>query len=109
MLKSFTRYQPPVEVLSSGGPRVLVAVGATSGSEIARRSAEALAERLGTSPVVFPGDHGGFMADPAAFAGTIRQLLAESREDLMPSSRPLWPRPGGPVPIGRYESNGHRR
>lgn len=43
MLKSFTRYQPPVEVLSSGGPRVLVAVGATSGSEIARRSAEALA------------------------------------------------------------------
>lgn len=82
MLKPFTRYQPPVEVLSSGGPRVIVAVGATSGSEIARRSAEALAERLGTSPVVFPGDHGGFMADPAAFAGTMRQVLAESREDL---------------------------
>ncbi|HJY44014.1 MAG TPA: alpha/beta hydrolase [Propionibacteriaceae bacterium] len=82
MLKPFTRYQPPVEVLSTGGPRVIVAVGVTSGSEIARRSAETLAERIGTSPIVFPGDHGGFMADPAAFAGTIRQVLAESREDL---------------------------
>jgi pimeloyl-ACP methyl ester carboxylesterase len=85
MLKPFTRYQPPVAVLSSGGPRVIVAVGATSGSEIARRSAEALAGRLGTSPVVFPGDHGGFMADPAAFAGTIRQVITESREALQPA------------------------
>jgi pimeloyl-ACP methyl ester carboxylesterase len=85
MLKPFTRYQPPVAVLSSGGPRVIVAVGATSGSELARRSAEALAERLGTSPIVFPGDHGGFMANPAAFAGTIRQVLTESREALQPA------------------------
>jgi pimeloyl-ACP methyl ester carboxylesterase len=82
MLKPFTRYQPPVEVLSLGGPRVIVAVGATSGSEIARRCAEALAERLGPSPIVFPGDHGGFMADPVAFARTIRQVLTKSREDL---------------------------
>ena len=85
MLKPFTRYQPPVEVLRWGGPRVIVAVGATSGNEIARRSAEALAERLGTPPMVFPGDHGGFMADPAAFAGTIRQLLTQSREVLQPA------------------------
>jgi pimeloyl-ACP methyl ester carboxylesterase len=82
MLKPFTRYQPPVEVLRWGGPRVIVAVGATSGDEIARRSAEALADRLGTPPVVFPGDHGGFMADPAAFAGTVREVLTESREAL---------------------------
>ena len=81
MLKPFTRYQPPVEVLRWGGPRVIVAVGATSGDEIARRSAEALADRLGTPPVVFPGDHGGFMADPAAFAGTIREVMTESGED----------------------------
>jgi pimeloyl-ACP methyl ester carboxylesterase len=82
MLKPFTRYQPPVEVLRWGGPRVIVAVGATSGDEIARRSAEALADRLGTPPVVFPGDHGGFMADPAAFAGAVREVLTESREAL---------------------------
>ena len=71
-----------------GALSVIVAVGATSGNEIARRSAEALAERLGTAPVVFPGDHGGFMADPAAFAGTIRQLLTQSREVLQPA-RPV--------------------
>jgi pimeloyl-ACP methyl ester carboxylesterase len=82
MLKPFTRYQPPVEVLRWGGPRVVVAVGAASGAEIARRSAEALAERLGTPAAVFPGDHGGFMADPTAFAPTIRQVLTESRRNL---------------------------
>ena len=79
MLKPFTRYEPPVGVLRSAGRRVVVAVGGASGAEIARRSAEALAERLGTPPAVFPGDHGGFMADPGAFAVTIRQVLAESR------------------------------
>ena len=82
MLKPFTRYQPPVEVLRWGGPRVVVAVGADSRGEIARRSAEALSERFGTPPTVFAGDHGGFMADPAAFAVTIRQVLTESRRNL---------------------------
>jgi pimeloyl-ACP methyl ester carboxylesterase len=82
MLKPFTRYQPLIEVLRWGGPRVVVAVGAASGNEIAPRSAEALAERLETPPTLFPGDHGGFLADPAAFAGTIRQVLTESRRNL---------------------------
>jgi pimeloyl-ACP methyl ester carboxylesterase len=75
MLKPFTRYEPPVEVLRSGTPRVVVAVGTASGGEIARRSTEALAQRLGSSLAVFPGDHGGFMADPAGFAAAIRQVL----------------------------------
>jgi pimeloyl-ACP methyl ester carboxylesterase len=79
MLKPFTRYEPPVDVLRSGQPRVVVAVGAASGAEVARRSADALAEQLGTSPVVFPGDHGGFMAEPEGFATTIRKVRAESR------------------------------
>lgn len=72
MLKPFTRYQPDVEVLRSAGPRIVVAVGDASHGEMACRSAEALAGRLGTPPVRFPGDHGGFMADPAGFAAAIR-------------------------------------
>jgi hypothetical protein len=75
MLKPFTRYQPPVDLLSASHPRVIVAVGADSRAEIARRSAEALAERLGTPPVVFPGGHGGFTAVPTAFAVRLRQVL----------------------------------
>lgn len=94
MLKPFTRYQPLIEVLRWGGPRVVVAVGAASGNEIARRSAEALAERLEAQPAVFPGDHGGFMADPAAFAATVRQVLTESRRNLQPT-RPTTARSEG--------------
>jgi hypothetical protein len=48
MLKPFTRYQPPVDVLRSDSPRVVIAVGATSHGEIARRLADALAKQLGT-------------------------------------------------------------
>lgn len=76
MLKPFTRYEPAVDVLQAGTPRVVVAVGAASGSEIAARSARALAERLGTPAAEFPGDHAGFMADPAAFAEALRKTLA---------------------------------
>jgi pimeloyl-ACP methyl ester carboxylesterase len=79
MLKPFLRYQPPVDVLCSGGQRIFVAVGAASRGEIARRSAEALAQQLGTPATMFPGDHAGFMADPAGFASAIRQLLTEPR------------------------------
>jgi pimeloyl-ACP methyl ester carboxylesterase len=78
MLKPFTRYQPPIEALRSG-PRVVVGVGATSGAEMARRSADALAERLGQTATPFPGEHGGFMSDPPAFATAIREVLAQSR------------------------------
>jgi len=77
MLKPFSRYQPPIEALQSG-PRVVVAVGAASHGELARRSADALAERLGQTATAFPGDHGGFMSDPSAFAVAIRDVLAES-------------------------------
>jgi pimeloyl-ACP methyl ester carboxylesterase len=79
MLKPFTRYEPDVDVLRSARPRVVVAVGDSSHGEIACRSAEALAEQLGSPLVRFPGDHGGFMADPAGFAAAIRQVAAASR------------------------------
>jgi pimeloyl-ACP methyl ester carboxylesterase len=75
MLKPFTRYRPEVDTLRSGQPRVVVGVGATSQRELAVRSAAALAERLGTAPVAFPGEHGGFLGDPAGFAEVLRRAL----------------------------------
>jgi pimeloyl-ACP methyl ester carboxylesterase len=77
MLKPFTRYQPPVEMLRSREPQVIVAVGAASHEEIAARSARELAEQLGATPAVFPGHHGGFMGDPEGFAARIRELLTK--------------------------------
>ena len=76
MLKPFTRYQPDVEALRAGAPRVVIGVGETSGAGVAVRAARALAARLGVEPTVFPGDHGGFLADPSGFAAVLRPLLA---------------------------------
>jgi pimeloyl-ACP methyl ester carboxylesterase len=87
MLEPFTRYEPPIAALRSGASRIVVAVGATSSGEIAVRSAEALAELLGTPPAVFPGDHGGFMADPAGFATKVREVLAEASAGVAANER----------------------
>jgi pimeloyl-ACP methyl ester carboxylesterase len=76
MLKPFTRYAPDVVGLEGGPVRVRVAVGAASGAEVARRSAEALAERLGQPAVVFPSHQARFMEDPAGFATAVREVLA---------------------------------
>jgi hypothetical protein len=50
---------------------------------MAARGADAVAELIGTQPATFPGDHGGFVRneyspnnDPAAFAKTLREVLA---------------------------------
>ena len=63
--------------------RVVIGVGAESGQGIAGRAGLAVAARLGTAPVTFPGDHGGFLGgeygetgQPDAFAATLHQVLA---------------------------------
>jgi hypothetical protein len=50
--------------------------------EMANRCATAVAERLGTTPVVFPSHHGGFLGgeygwagDPDAFAARLREVV----------------------------------
>ena len=74
-LKPLTRYQPELDALGAGGARVVVAVGEASQQELAVRSARALAARLGAAPVPLPGDHAGFLADPAAFAARLEAAL----------------------------------
>jgi hypothetical protein len=60
----------------------VIAVGADSAGELAHRAGVAVAERLGTTPVTFPGGHGGFLGaeygpggNPEAFATTLREVL----------------------------------
>jgi hypothetical protein len=43
---------------------------------MAHRSAVALAERLGTPAVTFPGDHGGFGGRPHEFATKLHEVLS---------------------------------
>jgi pimeloyl-ACP methyl ester carboxylesterase len=77
-------YEPDFDALRAASTRIVMAAGAESEGELANRSAFAVAERLGTEPVIFPGDHGGFFGgeygqtgDPDAFAAKLRDVLAE--------------------------------
>ncbi len=61
--------------LRAAPTRIVVGVGAQSGQMLAGRAATAVAERLGTTPVTFPGGHDGFRGDPADFAAVLRTIL----------------------------------
>jgi pimeloyl-ACP methyl ester carboxylesterase len=78
LIRPTTRYQPDIEALRAGPTRIVVAAGATSKGQLANRSALALADRLGTSVVEFPGDHGGFMALPEQFVRVLHQVLTQT-------------------------------
>jgi pimeloyl-ACP methyl ester carboxylesterase len=75
-------YQHDFDALRAASTRVVIAVGTESGQQIAGRAAVAVAERLGTTPVTFPGGHGGFLGgeygqtgEPDAFAETLHKVL----------------------------------
>jgi pimeloyl-ACP methyl ester carboxylesterase len=68
-------YQPDVAALKTGPSRVVIGIGVDSGSLLTYRTSTALAERLGSTPAEFPGDHGGFMGAPTEFADTLREVL----------------------------------
>ena len=79
---SCTHYQPDFDALRAASTRIVLAAGTESGGEMAHRGAEAVAERLGTTPVAFPSGHGGFLGgeygqrgEPDAFAATLREVL----------------------------------
>jgi pimeloyl-ACP methyl ester carboxylesterase len=78
-----THYEPDFDALASASTRIVMAAGEESEGEMANRGAFAVAERLGTKPVIFPGNHGGFLGgeygqtgQPDAFAATLREVLA---------------------------------
>jgi hypothetical protein len=69
----FAGYVPDLAALR--GSRVIPAVGERSVGEPPYRAAFAVAEQLGTTPAVFPGDHGGFGTDVVGFGGKLHDLL----------------------------------
>jgi hypothetical protein len=75
-LRPTTQYLPDIDALTNGPARVVIGIGAESGRLLTYRTSVAVAERLGTTPVVFPGDHGGFMGAPTEFAETLRTVLS---------------------------------
>ncbi len=92
---SCSHYQPDLDALRIASTRVagwgrrawnstriVLAAGTESTGQPAYRAAAAVAERLATTVVCFPGGHGGFVGgeygqtgDPAAFAAKLREVL----------------------------------
>jgi hypothetical protein len=72
----FNRYVPDIAALQASSVQIVPAMGDASEGEPPHRVAVALAERLGTKAVLFPGDHGGFGAQPEAFAGRLHEVLS---------------------------------
>ena len=77
-------YQHDFGALRSASTRIIVGVGAQSANKVAGRAGIAVAERLGTEPVMFPGGHDGFlggeyggMGEPDAFAAALREVLTD--------------------------------
>jgi len=68
-------YEPDLSALEGTPVRVVVAGGTTSKGQFAQRTAVALAERLGTPLIDFPGGHTGFASDPLDFAAFLRRAL----------------------------------
>lgn len=82
-LISCTHYRPDFAALRAASTRIVVGVGATSEKQLAGRAGLAVADRLGTAPITFPGGHDGFLGgeygatgEPDAFAATLREVVS---------------------------------
>jgi pimeloyl-ACP methyl ester carboxylesterase len=77
-LRSNGSYMPDFDALRNASTRIVSAAGETSGEQAARRSAVALAERLGIPVTYLPGAHGGWGSDPEEFAERLHEVLQEA-------------------------------
>ncbi|WP_410670148.1 alpha/beta fold hydrolase [Amycolatopsis sp. cmx-4-68] len=68
-------YDPDLDALRATSARLVVAVGEKSAGLPAHEAGLGLAAALGLKAELFPGDHGGFMAEPETFAARLREVL----------------------------------
>jgi pimeloyl-ACP methyl ester carboxylesterase len=75
-LRPTTQYLPDIDALNNSPSRVVIGIGVESGRLVTYRTSVALCDLLGSTPVEFPGDHGGFLGAPIEFADTLRTVLS---------------------------------
>lgn len=82
-MPSCPAYRHDFDALRAAPARVVIGAGEKSSRMLPGRAAIAVAERLHTEPVIFPGGHDGFiggeygrMGEPDAFAATLRKVLS---------------------------------
>jgi hypothetical protein len=83
---SGSHYRPDFDAVRRSPGRIVLAIGEESDRVMTGRATKAVAQRLGITPVVFPGGHAGFlggeygqMGKPDEFAAKLREVLAGTR------------------------------
>lgn len=74
-LRATTAWIPDPVLLRAVPTRVIIGIGADSAGQMCDRTSRALGAVLGVEPVLFPGDHTGFVGAPAAFAARLQEVL----------------------------------
>jgi pimeloyl-ACP methyl ester carboxylesterase len=84
-----TGYEPEFGALRGASTRIVVAASSEGEGTFPHRAALAVADRLGSQVVIFPGDHGGFgdRGQPEAFAAQLREVLPTPAEEHTPLER----------------------
>jgi pimeloyl-ACP methyl ester carboxylesterase len=80
-----THYEPDYDALRAAPTRIVMAAGEESEGIMVARAADAIAERLGSTVVIFPSGHAGFLGgeygqsgQPEAFAAKLREVLSSA-------------------------------
>jgi pimeloyl-ACP methyl ester carboxylesterase len=79
-VNAFVDYRPDLDAIRTGGVNVVLAGGKAVAGSLPFRTAEAVADVIKASMVIFPGNHFGYapmpgVNDPAAFGRTLLDLL----------------------------------
>ncbi|TCJ96854.1 alpha/beta fold hydrolase [Nocardia alba] len=74
-LRPTTSWVPDPPLLRSVPTRVIIGIGAESAGQFCDRTSRELASALGVDPVLFPGDHTGFVNDAVTFAARLQEVL----------------------------------
>ncbi|PKV82482.1 alpha/beta fold hydrolase [Nocardia fluminea] len=74
-LRQTTSWVPDPPLLRSIPTRVIIAIGAESAGQFCDRTSRELVAALGVDPVLFPGDHTGFVDDAVTFAARLQEVL----------------------------------
>jgi pimeloyl-ACP methyl ester carboxylesterase len=75
LMAAIGAYDPDLDALRAVKARLVVGVGEKAAGLPAHEAGLGLAADLGLTAEPFPGDHGGFLAEPAAFAVRLREVL----------------------------------
>jgi pimeloyl-ACP methyl ester carboxylesterase len=78
LLPTAIGHVPDIASLRAASPRIVVGAGDASAGQMPHLAALALADRLGITPMSFPGDHQGFATHPGPFADTVHKALRGS-------------------------------